>query len=105
MFKAIGERGSWFAVVDGRRIPCAHKYWWKGRSHYLDPGAKPGERQWDEYIEALRQGKEAILTNDDLLPNGTFKRTGYIALFEIDDIRITNEGLEFGFKKKITSLK
>jgi hypothetical protein len=68
---------------------------------YRDPEACPGERKWDEYIAALRTQKRAILTNDTVSESGTFHRTGYIALFTIDDIAVTVNGLEFEFKDRI----
>lgn len=43
--RAKGQRGSWFATVEGKVLPCVHKHWVKGLSHH-DPFARhEGENQ------------------------------------------------------------
>ena len=33
--RSVGARGSWYAEVDGERLPCVHSYSFK-TSHYND---------------------------------------------------------------------
>ena len=45
-------------------------------------------------LAALKNSsKRAILTSDTLSENGTFQRTGSIAVWAIDDIAVTANGL------------
>ncbi len=105
--KATGSRGSWFATVDGESLPCVHKHWWKN-GRYHDPHACLGQPKWDEFIAALKAGKKAVLTNDDLLPSGGFKRKSgqeaYIGVFEIDEIEVNGTDLMFRFVRRIDEL-
>jgi hypothetical protein len=105
--KASGERGSWFATVNGKQLPCVHEHWWQPATRgYLDPGAKPGQRIWDEYIDALKREKRAILTKDKVSKDEkSFERIGYTALFEIDQVEVTAAGLQFIFVKRIAELE
>ncbi len=89
--KAIGQRGSWFAEVDEELLPCVHQHWWKdGRYH--DPNFAARTSQWDRLIEAINEKKRVILTTDIALEEGGFQRTGYIAVFEISDVKVGEEG-------------
>jgi hypothetical protein len=106
--KATGQRGSWFAVIDGERLPCVHKHWWKN-GRYRDPNARPGERKWDEFIAALQTGKRAILTNDEPWSGeGPFVRKSgkeaYIAVWDIDDVRVDGSELTFRFASRVADL-
>ena len=93
-YKAIGEQGSWFAEVNGARLPCIHNYWLK-RLHYCDPGVRPGEKQWDEFIAAIQAGGEVILTNSSPNESGIFERKGYICAWKVSPPQVTENGLEF----------
>lgn len=65
--KAIGQRGSWFAAIDGELIPCVHDSWVihpNGVMTYADPKCDPGDAKWVPFLSALREGKLAILTKD-----------------------------------------
>jgi hypothetical protein len=48
--------------------------------------------------------KRAILTKDIRLPSGAFERQGYIALFEINNVRVEGNHLRFDFIKRIAEL-
>jgi len=101
--KAIGHRGSWFADVGGESLPCVHRYWWKN-GEYHDPNFHSLDGQWSKLIDALKSKGRAILTNDDTPDKGnSFTRTGYIAVYEIEDVRI-EDGLRFRFVRKIEEL-
>ena len=100
MEKPIGRRGSWFARVNGQLLPCVHEHW-RASNRYIDPGVKLKTRKWEELIASLREKGLAILTSDRILQSGTFERTGYIALFEIGGVTITDRGLEFRFEREV----
>lgn len=105
MKKAVGQRGSWFATVDRDRLPCVHAHWFQG-GWYNDPGARPGEGKWDEFIEAIRNTKKVILTNDSVSTDETaFERTRYIAVFSVDDVSVDDGALRFRFVERLHSLK
>ena len=81
----------------------------RGR-HYFDPGYARGEKQWDEFVNALRTDGQVILTRGKWRGSAENKsgaavdRTGYIAVYEIADVRTTDEGLSFDFVNRIKDL-
>lgn len=104
MTKVKGKRGSWFAGVDGETLPCVHEEWYEwnaGKPYYLDKGVKLGDRQWDEFINGIKNSKRVILTKDKWTENGSFERLGYIAVWDIDNITVENNELRFDFAKRI----
>ena len=111
--KAVGRIGSWFATVGGTAYPCVHNHWVKwegGRLIYVDPGYDPpSQPKWGEFIEALTTERRAILTKDKVLgPSGrgvNFRRAGYIALYEIDNVKIDEQTLRFEFISRLADLK
>ena len=114
--KAIGQRGSWFAEVDGQLLPCVHQYWLQGLS-YHDPFAYDGSvvRNPDdpiqekvlEFVEAIARDKFVILTEDkpELDTAGrvrAFQRTNYIAVYSIGDFSFDGkDGQRFRLTKRI----
>ncbi|MBB3264042.1 hypothetical protein FHW79_001657 [Azospirillum sp. OGB3] len=101
--KAIGQRGSWFADVDGERLPCVHQHWVAG-NRYHDPQAIPGEKKWDELIGAIRRGR-VILTKDKVSADQrSFKRRGYVAVFAVDDVKVYGNDLTFRLANRISEL-
>jgi hypothetical protein len=107
--KAVGERGSWFATVGDERLPCVHAHWVKGTRH-SDPGFLEGEGQWPALTSAIRDGKRVILTKDEPLDapgkksGVAFNRTGYIAVFEIDNVETNDAGLHFDLVRRVEDL-
>jgi hypothetical protein len=83
--KAIGTRGSWFAMVNGESLPCVHQHWLKGL-HYCDPNLKPGKPYWDRFVRAIDDGGRVILTKGDHLGGTNFRRTGYIVIFSVKQL-------------------
>jgi hypothetical protein len=102
--KARGSRGSWFAEVDGKRLPCVHQHWVK-RLQYNDPGITPGVRKNDEYINAIKDGM-VILTTDDIVSHEPFqfKRTGYVAIYTVDEVVADDNGISFRFMSRVNNL-
>ena len=106
--KATGKRGSWFADVDGQSLPCVHKHWWKG-GRYDDPQIMPGSPKDEELVAAIQQHGRVVLTNDSPYDAGEgktgFTRTGYIAVYSVDDITFDQKGLRFRFVSRLKELK
>ncbi len=108
--KAIGERGSWFGSVNGERLPCVHKHWVNG-THHSDPGYIEGEGKWPDFVAAIRDGRKIILTKDEPIPvpekksGVAFNRTGYIAVFMVDNIESNENGLEFDLVERVAELQ
>jgi hypothetical protein len=102
--KVNGKRGSWFAEINGVSYPCVHRFWvvQHGKSMtYSDPMPNPEDRHWPDFIAALQSQKKAILTEDESFDSGKgFNRTGYIALYEIDEI-VKGTSLRFRFVKRL----
>ncbi|MGO6702884.1 hypothetical protein ACCS33_26090 [Rhizobium ruizarguesonis] len=112
--KAVGQRGSWFATVDGKELPCVHKHWLKW-PHYHDP-FKPLENgpsltKIHEYVQAIQHEKKVILTNDTVhrdqqgMVSG-FTRQSYVAMFAIDDVTFDpGTGLKFRITSRLSNLQ
>jgi hypothetical protein len=101
--KATGQRGSWFADVAGEQIPCVHDYWLKGL-HYTNPEGRVGEKQWDDYIAAIKEKLTVVLTHSQLGDDGTFKRKGYVATYAVANVAVTGAGLELDLVRRIANL-
>jgi hypothetical protein len=103
---AIGERGSWFAKIDGKRYPCVHSHWtqWQGgKLIYRDGGynSEAANPKWKEFIDALENVREVIVTDDVLIERvgcgAKFKRQGYFALYTICNVVAGSQALTFDF--------
>ena len=111
--KAIGSRGSWFAAVGSESLPCVHKYWWeKGRykGRYNDKDLRRDNPKADNFVATISSAKRVILTtgNPKFDLDGIvvgFERTGYIAVWNVDDIEFDQSGLRFIFVEKVCDLK
>ena len=108
--RAIGERGSWFAMVNGERLPCVHSHWLSGL-HHSDPGYVEGERQWVEFVTAIQAGNKVILTKDEPVAalekksGFVFNRTGYIAVYAVGNITADEAGLQFDLTGRVCDLQ
>lgn len=112
--KATGRQGWWFAQVDDVALPCLHKSWLKGLS-YHDPfkrhEGKGLEKKIKEAVDAIIDGRQVILTtdNEERDHDGeiiAFERTGYIAVFEVDDVTYsTSDGLRLRLTKRLYDLE
>lgn len=107
---AKGSVGSWFAVVDGERLPCVHKHWCEGKAQsYNDPWVRRGRAHADEFVDAIEANKTVILCEDEITENEGrepgFKRKTYIAVFEVSDVVCDDDGLRFKFAKRGKTLR
>jgi hypothetical protein len=108
--KAIGSRGSWFAKVDGESLPCVHEYWWvkRDQSRRYNDHLLQSSPQNDAFVAAIKDTRRVILTSDK--PHSVdnpapFERTGYIAVWAVDDVEFDDNGLRFRFVDRVCSLK
>lgn len=108
--KALGTRGSWFATVDGEKLPCVHEYWWVKGDHsrrYDDRLLKPTKHSM-EFVAGIKDKKKVILTSDKPHSEDNpipFVRTGYISVWTVSDVEFDDEGLRFRFTEKVCDLE
>lgn len=103
--KARGERGSWFATVEGVRLPCVHKHWVTG-FHHRAKRAWMTDPKHIELVEAIQSTGKVILTKDKVIGDGeAFERDGYIAMYRIANLQWENDELEFDLIDKLATLK
>jgi hypothetical protein len=58
----------------------------------------------------MREKRRVIVTKDKVVPGktrgaGYFQRDGYVAIYEIDDIAVDDDGLRFRFGRRIANAK
>lgn len=108
-YKAKGQRGSWYATVEGDVLPCAHSLWVKGAKLYCDPYIKRGIAEHDEFIAAIVTAGKVILTKSDLVPGPeippTINRDGYIGIFAVGPLTVDDGGLKFELTERLADLK
>ena len=109
--KAIGTIGSWFATVEGKKLPCVHKHWSTPWPNYNDPEARPGILDFDDLVAAIKETGVAILQKDkqpykNAEDKTVLMRDGYIAVFRIDkeSIFLDQDGLRFRFIDRVFDL-
>ncbi|WP_371431669.1 hypothetical protein [Novosphingobium sp.] len=112
MPRAVGQQGSWFAVIenanrypdiDGKRLPCLHQYWWSSPRDYHDKGAAADDDEWKNVSDALAASGYAILTSSDT-SSMPWRRIGYIAVFAVENVVLGVDGLRLRFTKRICDL-
>lgn len=91
--KARGSQGDWFATINDESIPCAWSWWLTG-FHYYDPEIEPNNAKWPKYIAAIKEGKKVALTGKKE-KDGKWQRDGYIAMYSVANITLTDNVLEF----------
>lgn len=98
--RAVGHQGSWFATVDGESLPCVHERFLK-KLEYHDPAE--GVPLPMDYVRAIEQGT-VILTKSNRVENGGFVRSGYIAIFRIEDFHFGAGQVQFRLAKRVAHL-
>jgi hypothetical protein len=58
----------------------------------------------------MREKRRVIITKDKVVPGkarggGYFKRDGYVAIYEVDDITVDENGLRFRFGRRLANAK
>ncbi len=103
MIGAKGNRGSWFAEVDGERLPCVHLHWLNG-GRYEDPGCMPNVGRWPKFIRAIRDGQRVLVTDGQvILKPGTksgkaFARKVYLYVADVENVEADDSSLRFRVK-------
>ena len=108
MAKAIGQRGSWFADVEGQSLPCVHAYW-MSKDRYNEPNAQPDSSPWPEFIAAIKREKKVILRQSErrdapVNGRGDFTSVGYVAVFSVEEVEVKDGHLTFRFVKRLMDL-
>jgi hypothetical protein len=107
--KAKGQRGSWFATVEGELLPCVHDLWVSKARFYCDPYLYRGIPDYDEFMNAIERGGKVILTKSIVAPNSaeppTLNREGYIGIFTVENVRCDDDGFKFELVERIADLK
>jgi hypothetical protein len=106
--KATGSRGSWFAEVGGKRLPCVHSRWLKKGGLYLDPNAAPGTPKFDEHFAEIERCRRVILTKSNIAdPVGGFgfERSEYVAIFAVEDVKVSDSDLTFRLGARLAELE
>jgi hypothetical protein len=111
--RITGSQGSWDVRVtytDGtsQMLPTAHKEFWKG-DRYERGG--PDDVSWKHYssrprfqkhVELLHQTKRVAVTFDHFdHAAGIWHRDGYSGVFDIDDIKVDDDGMSFRFVRRV----
>jgi hypothetical protein len=116
-----GKRGSWYADVEflhgTENLPCLHKYFWKGRNHYVQPKTPVYDAHFtalSEVIETIRNTGKVVIVNSD--PN--FDKTGapvsftrqkgdnaYVGVFAANVIQFDENGFVLEFTQRIANPK
>ncbi len=102
---------------DGRKEVLAgvHQHFWKSDtsgSYYDDPWTPDLRKsaKFAKHVELMRSKGRVILTTDKIDESknrgeGFFERTGYIAVYKIDNLIIDDKGMRFRFADRIANAK
>jgi hypothetical protein len=116
-----GSQGSWEAEVryeDGHTeiLACLHDHFWRNTPdgpYYNDPWT-PELRttaKFLKHVEVIKSTGRVIMTSDKIDPSkergaaGYFTRTGYIAVFTIDNFVLDEDSMRFRFVRRIANPK
>jgi hypothetical protein len=106
--KARGHAGQWWAKIDGKKIPCVHNYWRKGRQ-YDDDGLYTNNPKHVDFVEEIRLLGRVILCDsilkEKLARGGKFRRRGYIALWTVKNIQFDDAGFRFEFDEELAEVE
>lgn len=102
--RAVGT--SSFAIVEGEALPCVSKYWRRDAEYNETELSRSPETE--QFVEAIRNIRKVVLTADKAMPREgratRLVRTGYIAVYAVDDIEFDDAGLRFRFTDRVCSL-
>ena len=104
-YKVKGERGSWFANVNGERLPCVHQYWITGTQHRSFRTIQNGAKDL-ALVKAIRELKKVVVTTDIVFDEGCeFERTGYVGVFAVDNVDWRRGELVFDLVERLADLR
>ena len=107
--KIKGTQGNWLVAVTIKgekpeRLPTAHFAFLNGMDYVRTDGEMAKRKgKYEKWHDALLKNKKIVLTNDKWVGEpgtvgSTAKRTGYIGVFEITDIIISDNHHGHSFK-------
>jgi hypothetical protein len=107
--RAKGRRDSHFAQLsNGECLPVLSSCFWTkgGWKHYVDDRLDPEEPRTRKFIQSLQTGGRAILAHAERDPDGrvTSPRS-YIAVFQIDNVRVDSGNLHLDITRREQSLQ
>jgi hypothetical protein len=118
--KIRGCQGSWDVEVtyaDGSKetLPTAHQYFWKvdqAGPYYQRDAADASwagfqqNAKFADHVALLNAKKRVVLTTDDINEGtGLWKRTGYVGVFDIAEVSLSENGLFFRFVRRLPQLQ
>lgn len=114
--KISGQAGRWTAQVtypDGQKqeLGCVHQYFFKGMEYSAPALTKVnvGTRGRNEYrrcCDLIRETNRVVITLDSFddtrpLGDGSFKRTGYVGVYQIANLIEDDNGVRFDLIRPI----
>jgi hypothetical protein len=110
--KARGNQGNWFAEVTapsipevhGKSLPCIWDFWYNGRTKsYSDDQYAITKKKTQAVVQALQDGKLAIMRKRKLGDSDVWESAGYIGIFEVANVKC-GSALTFDVVRRICSL-
>ena len=94
-----GERGSWYADVEGERLPCVHDKNMKPGGWYRAPAdADPSHLA---LLEAIRScGRVVVRKSERISDDAAWESKGYIGVFDVADAIIEDGEFQFRFLRR-----
>ncbi|MBO6901875.1 MAG: hypothetical protein JJ864_11060 [Rhizobiaceae bacterium] len=73
--------------------------------HYHDPHYA-NEKQWTDLVDAIKLTGKVVLTTGRIHADGYgFDRTGYVAVFGVANVTVSDAGLEFDLVERLAELE
>ncbi|MBW8783641.1 MAG: hypothetical protein JF593_03220 [Novosphingobium sp.] len=109
--KATGNQGNWFAEINspwlpevhGKSLPCIWDYWYDGKGKYRDDGYAPTKTKTQRVVQALRDGKLAIMRKRKKGDPDEWSADGYVAIFEVANVEC-GDALTFDIVRRVCDL-
>ena len=101
--KAKGLRGTWYADVNGERLPCIHDKNMRA-GIYRAPNADD-ERHQQLLSDIIASGKVIMRKSEREGEDQSWTSKGYIAVWSVADAKIENGELTFKFVDRLIDLK
>jgi hypothetical protein len=114
--KIAGQAGRWSAVVtypDGQQeeLGCVHQHFFKGMQYSQPAPAKlniatRGLNEYRRCVDLIKAKGLVIITVDSFddrrpLGDGSFKRTGYVGVFEVTNLIEDEKGFSFDLVRPV----
>ena len=101
--KAIGTRGSWYATVNGERLPCVHQANMQSNLTYL--ATRVSDAPHDKLFAAINDAGKVIVRKSVRTSDGnSWDAKGYVAVWSVTDLKVENDVLTFRFIDRLVDL-